>query len=459
MGQLKTSKAPDGVAPKQPIAKKHNTAKCPARGYHGAMSHTDKTPAENVVCHLAGNSLPAPLPARLALEDGSVFAGHAFGDPTPKCVEGEVCFNTSLSGYQEILTDPSYSGQIVTMTYPLIGNYGVNPDDLESRGVQAIGFVVRELANVASNYRSAQKLEAWLAEAGVTGITGIDTRALTRKLRTVGALKGVLCTDPAVSDRQAVEQAKASAGLVGRNLAATASRSEPLQLDQTLGDWAPLQGNYAPPSGRPHVVALDCGAKLNILRNLAESGCDVTVLPFDASPQQVLEHKPDGLFVSNGPGDPAAVQPTIDHLKQLLGKVPTFGICLGHQLLSLALGADTYKLKFGHRGGNQPVQNLGTGKVEITSQNHGFAVDTDSLAKAGGEPTHINLNDKTLEGFRHKDMPLFAVQYHPEASPGPHDARYLFDCFRAMIASGQSPQPQDMDQAQRQRNDLLASSV
>ena len=397
------------------------------------------------------DSLSAPT-ARLALEDGSIFSGSAFGDTSPRSIEGEVCFNTSLAGYQEILTDPSYAGQIVTMTYPLIGNYGVNQDDLESAGVHPVGFVVRELAHLDSNYRSTAKLGDWLAEQGIPGIADIDTRALTRKLRVEGALRGVLCTDASISDQQLVEQARQSAGLVGLNLVATVSRKDSLKWDHDLGVWAPVQGTVEPPSKRYKVVALDCGMKLNILRNLTDAGCDVTVLPYDASPEQIDEHSPDGLFVSNGPGDPAAVEPTIGHLRKMLGKRPIFGICLGQQLLSRALGAETFKLKFGHRGGNQPVQNLATGKVEITSQNHGFAVDIDSLENAGGLPTHINLNDRTLEGFRHKDMPIFSVQYHPEASPGPHDARYLFDCFIDMLSTGHSPTGEQMDAAQRRRN-------
>jgi carbamoyl-phosphate synthase small subunit len=400
-----------------------------------------------------------PLQARLALEDGSVFTGEAFGDTAPKAIDAEVCFNTSLSGYQEVLTDPSYAGQIVTMTCPLIGNYGVNDADLESARAQPSGFVVRELSNIASNYRATSELGDWLAGQGVTGITGIDTRALTRKLRTVGALNGVLATDPALTDAGLVAKAKAARGLVGVNLAREVSLAEPIRWDQDLGDWSPIQGAVPTPGKRFRVVALDCGAKLNILRNLVDCGCDVTVLPFDADPAAVLEHKPDGLFVSNGPGDPAAVTQTIGNLKQLRGKLPIFGICLGHQLLSLALGAETFKLKFGHRGGNQPVQNLHTRKVEITSQNHGFAVDIDSLKKAGGEPTHINLNDRTLEGFRHASEPVFAVQYHPEASPGPHDARYLFDCFIDMMTTGSSPTGEQMDLAQERRNDVAASKV
>ena len=392
--------------------------------------------------------------ARLALEDGSVFAGKAFGCTEADAVTGEVCFNTSLMGYQEILTDPSYAGQMVTLTYPLIGNYGVNPEDLESTRCHARGLIVRELSPSASNFRATSRLEAWLAEQGVVGLSGIDTRALTRKLRIDGAMDGVLSTAPrdARSDAELVELARATPGLEGRNLVAEVSRREPGNWSEPLGRWAPLQGTVPGPSRPYHVVALDCGAKHHIFRNLVAAGCSVTVLPFDAPAEAVLEHEPDGLFVSNGPGDPAAVEQTVATLKALQGRVPTFGICLGHQLLSRAIGAETFKLKFGHRGGNQPVQNLGTGKVEITSQNHGFAVERASLERAGGESTHVNLNDETLEGFRLREQPTFAVQYHPEASPGPHDARYLFDCFIGMMETGESPTAAQMDAAQRRRN-------
>jgi len=264
-------------------------------------------------------------------------------------------------------------------------------------------------------------------------------------------MKGVLSTEEK-EDEALVEAARAAAGLVGINLAQTVSRSQPIEWSEDLGGWAPIQGEVQRDDKQFKVVAVDCGAKLNILRNLVDLGCQVIVVPFDTPADAILEHKPDGLFISNGPGDPAAVTQTVETLKAIGGKVPTFGICLGHQLLSLAMGAETFKLKFGHRGANQPVQNLGTQKVEITSQNHGFAVETDSLAKVGGEPTHINLNDQTLEGFRHKDEPIFAVQYHPEASPGPHDARYLFDCFIEMMRTGSSPSAAQMDDAQRCRN-------
>ncbi len=408
--------------------------------------------------------MPTNMPvtvARLALEDGSVFLGTAFGDLSPRTIDGEVCFNTSLTGYQEILTDPSYAGQIVTMTYPLIGNYGINLRDLESTKSHVAGFVVRELANLASNYRSTSALADWLAGQKVTGITGIDTRALTRKLRITGALNGVLSTipDKDLSNEDLVAAARHAPGLIGRNLVAQVAPKKASQWEQHLGEWSPIHGQVAAPSRRFRVVALDCGAKQNILRNLVDSGCEVTVLPYNATREQILEHKPEGLFVSNGPGDPAAVTPTIEALRGLLGKLPIFGICLGHQLLGLAMGATTYKLKFGHRGGNQPVQNMHTMKVEITSQNHGFAVDTTSLAKVGGEPTHINLNDQTLEGFRHQSQPIFAVQYHPEASPGPHDARYLFDCFVGMMQTGTSPTGAQMDQAQRQRNRITPAAI
>lgn len=400
------------------------------------------------------NQTTQSVRARLALEDGSVFAGTAFGDLTPKTTDGEVCFNTSLTGYQEILTDPSYAGQIVTMTYPLIGNYGVNEQDVESRQIYARGFVVRELSNLASNFRSTQKLEDWLAASNITGITGLDTRALTRKLRITGALKGVLSTEQDKTDAQLVKLAQEARGLVDVDLASEVSCKTPLRWSENLGDWVPRQGIVKHEVGKYPVVAIDCGAKNNILRNLVDVGCDVTVLPNTATAKEILAYNPKGLFISNGPADPSAVTGSIATLRELLGQLPIFGICLGHQLLSLAMGAKTFKLKFGHRGGNQPVQNLATRKVEITSQNHGFAVEIESLKKVGGEPTHINLNDQTLEGFRHTSEPIFAVQYHPEAAPGPHDSRYLFDCFISMIETGTSPSGEQMDEAQRRRNDV-----
>ena len=389
--------------------------------------------------------------ARLAISDGTVFYGTGFGYTVPRSIDGEVCFNTSLTGYQEILTDPSYAGQIVTLTNPQIGNYGVNPTDLESQAVVVGGLVIRELSGMASNHRATGRLETWLADERVLGICGIDTRALTRKLRVQGAMNGVLSTEP-VSDDQLVDRARQSPGLVGRNLIGQVSIDKPMSWNEDLGCWAPPLAGEVTGGARRHVVAIDCGAKRNILRNLVQSGCATTLVPYDTPAGQILNRKPDGVFVSNGPGDPAAVTVTIRTLQDLVGRVPIFGICLGHQLLALALGATTYKLKFGHRGGNQPVQNLHTQKVEITSQNHGFAVRTESLESVGGEPTHINLNDRTLEGFRHRSEPLFAVQYHPEASPGPHDASYLFDCFIQMMDSGHSPTGHEMDEAQRRRN-------
>ena len=399
------------------------------------------------------------VPARLALEDGTVFHGRAFGAtesadprtdrPRPLTLTGEVVFNTAMTGYQEALTDPSYAGQILTMTAPEIGNYGVNLEDMESAVIQVSGFAIRELSRVVSNYRAIVDLSTWLARAGVLGIEGIDTRALTRKLRIKGAMRGALSAGVALTDEQLVEIARQSPDMTGQNLVTQVSPDRAYEWHENLGPWARIGGegepawgegtaNAAPsfrsPAGRPRrVVAIDCGAKRNILRHLSERGCEVVVLPHDATAQQIRAARPDGLFISNGPGDPAAVDATIGTLREVAGEVPTFGICLGHQLLCLALGAKTYKLKFGHRGANQPVKNLLTQRVEITSQNHGFAVDAASIRQAGCEPTHINLNDQTLAGFRHTSKPIFAVQYHPEASPGPHDASYLFDCFVRMM--------------------------
>ncbi len=396
------------------------------------------------------------ITARLALADGTVFTGRAFGYvDAPEPVGGEVVFNTSLTGYQEILTDPSYNGQIVTMTYPHVGNYGVNLDDMESTRVQVAGFVVREVARRVSNYRATTSLPRWLADQKVLGIEGIDTRALVRKLRIDGAMNGVISVGDQ-TDAELVDLARALPDMAGQNLARVVSPRDDSRWDEDLGDWEPIQGRIAPSEKRFKVVAVNCGAKSNILRNLTGRNCEVVVVPHDATPEQIMAHQPDGLFVSNGPGDPDPVDVTIDTLRKLRDEVPTFGICLGHQLLALALGASTFKLKFGHRGGNQPVQNLATRKVEITSQNHGFAVDIASLEKAGAAPTHINLNDRTLEGFRHKDLPIFAVQYHPEASPGPHDASYLFDCFIEMMNTKVSPTAEQMDAAQRQRNKVGA---
>ena len=365
--------------------------------------------------------------AKLALEVGTVFTGRAFG--AGGTAEGEVVFNTSMTGYQEILTDPSYKGQIVTMTYPLIGNYGINRQDVESRRPHVAGFIIKELSPVYSNYRADMSLDEYLTQNRILGIEGIDTRALTRKLRISGAMRGVLSTEIA-DDEELVARARHGAQMAGADWVQAVKPDAAYEWDQDQGDWA--LGAVEKGDGL-HVVALDCGAKHNILRHLIERGVKVTVLPPDTSTADILKHRPDGLFVSNGPGDPAALDYAMKPIRGALGKVPIFGICLGHQLLGRALGATTYKLKFGHRGGNQPVKNLDTGRVEITSQNHGFAVDRVSLEKNGGIVTHVNLNDDTVEGFRHKEMAVFSVQYHPEASPGPHDAAYLFDAFIEMM--------------------------
>jgi carbamoyl-phosphate synthase small subunit len=370
---------------------------------------------------------------KLGLEDGTVFTGRAFGASGTS--EGEVVFNTSMTGYQEILTDPSYKGQIVTMTYPLIGNYGINRQDVESRTPHVAGFVVKEVSPVHSNYRADMSLDEYLKRNNIIGIEGIDTRALTRKLRIGGAMRGLLSTE-LLDDVKIVERARAAASMVGADWVKAVKPQQSYKWDEDQGDWS--AGPVERGDGL-HVVALDCGAKHNILRHLAERGVRVTVLPPETSPEEIMKHRPDGVFVSNGPGDPAALDYAVTPLQGVLGKVPVFGICLGHQLLGRALGAKTFKLKFGHRGGNQPVKNLDTGRVEITSQNHGFAVEKSSLEAAGGVITHINLNDDTVEGFRHRSLPVFSVQYHPEASPGPHDAAYLFDAFVEMMKTGTPP--------------------
>ena len=371
--------------------------------------------------------------AKLALEDGTVFTGRAFGAAGTS--EGEVVFNTSMTGYQEILTDPSYKGQIVTMTYPLIGNYGINTEDVESKKPHVAGFIVKELPPVYSNYRASMSLHDYLKANNIIGIEGIDTRALVRKLRISGAMRGILSTE-ILDDAKLIEKARASAQMEGADWVKAVMPSEESQWSEKQGRWS--QGAVERGDGL-HVVALDCGAKSNILRHLAERGVKVTVLPPDVTTEEILSHKPDGLFVSNGPGDPAVLDYAVKPIQGALGKVPIFGICLGHQLLGRAIGADTYKLKFGHRGGNQPVKNLDTGRVEITSQNHGFAVEQKSLEAMGGVVTHLNLNDGTVEGFRHKTLPVFSVQYHPEASPGPHDASYLFDAFVDMMKTKKPP--------------------
>lgn len=379
--------------------------------------------------------------AKLALEDGSVFTGTAFGAAGE--VFGEVVFNTGMTGYQEILTDPSYKGQIVTMTYPLIGNYGVNQQDIESSKPRVEGFVVREVSRMDSNFRSAGSLQDYLTEHGIVGIEGVDTRALVRHIRTRGAMKGVLSTID-LDDRSLVQKAVNSPGLVGRDLVKEVIPSAAVRwADGFNCRFAPSTAMYERWNGpgdqdRPHVVALDYGMKWNIARHLVESGCRLTVLPGTATAEEVLRQKPDGVFLSNGPGDPSALDYAVQTIRDLLDhaqrtQMPVFGICLGHQLLGQAWGGRTFKLKFGHRGANQPVLNRVTNRVEITTQNHGFAVQPETLPSYV-ECTHFNLNDQTLEGMRHRELPIFSVQYHPEASAGPHDSSYLFVEFRDLLS-------------------------
>ena len=399
--------------------------------------------------------------ARLALEDGTVFHGSGFGACSPSNMAlGEVVFTTAMCGYQEALSDPSFSGQILVMTPTEIGNYGVNEEDVESGKPQVAGFVNRELSGRRSNYRATQNLSEWLAAHGVPGIFGIDTRALVRKLRSQGALRGVISGDSKLSDEQLVAKAKLIPSMAGQNLAACVSPKSQGTWTQTLGAWADASDDGKSSGAKKFkVAALDCGAKRNIYRHLAQRGCEVLTLPHNASAADIRALKPDGLFISNGPGDPAAVAATVATLREIAGEIPTFGICLGHQLLALSLGATTWKLKFGHRGANQPVRNILTGRVEITSQNHGFCVDEDSLRAAGGEPTHIHLNDATLAGFRHTTKPIFCVQYHPEASPGPHESAYLFDCFIDIMRTRAPVTAQQMEMHQSASTRVAAAAT
>jgi len=403
--------------------------------------------------------------ALLALEDGTVFRGIACGAAGEAA--GELCFNTSMSGYQEVLTDPSYAGQIVTMTMPHIGNYGVNGADMESRGVFAKGFVVREMCDEPSSWRSEQALPPFLAERGIVAISGIDTRRLTRHLREAGAMRAVISTTDLSAD-SLVSKAAASPGLVGRDLVAEVACTAPYRwgTESPCDSDLPVDTGVLPVNPSYRVVAMDSGIKYNILRRLSDAGCELTVVPPTTSTEEILALEPDGIFFANGPGDPSAVDYLYGTLRELLGVKPVFGICLGHQMLSLAVGAETFKLKYGHRGGNQPVMNLLNGRVEITSQNHGFCVDFGSIGElvagdsggltldasdigawvsAGVAPvvrsdrfgrvqlSHVNLNDMTVEGIRLLDTPAFSVQYHPEAAPGPHDARYLFGAFTRLM--------------------------
>jgi carbamoyl-phosphate synthase small subunit len=392
------------------------------------------------------------MDAVLALEDGLVFRGRGFGAKTSAC--GESVFNTSMTGYQEILTDPSYKGQIVAMTYPEIGNYGINTLDVESWRPHVAGFVVRQLSPIVSNWRAELSLDEYLKKHNIPGIEGVDTRMLTKHLRTRGAMKAFVSTEP-INDADAVKRAQQWKGIVGVDYVVEVTHKEPFHWEKhgqwsanwtipvgpvvdksraATGETGRFQGLFDPlPPAQYRIVAYDFGIKYNILRRLRQRGFDIHVVPATTKAKDVMAYKPDGVFLSNGPGDPEALSYAHEAVRDLLGEVPIFGICLGHQILGFAFGGRTFKLKFGHRGANQPVKDLRSGKVLITSQNHGFAVDANSLNPDDVEITQLNLNDQTVEGMRHKKLPVFSVQYHPEASPGPHDAGFLFEEFKRLI--------------------------
>ena len=366
--------------------------------------------------------------AIITLEDGTIFAGTSFGSLGEKT--GEVVFNTSMMGYQEILTDPSYKGQIVTMTYPLIGNYGVNEDDVESIKPHVEGFIIREYSSIRSNWRANGNLGQFLKDHGIIGIEGVDTRALTKHIRTAGAMKAIISTEDMNKDRL-LEKAKASPGLIGRDLVKEVTCLAPYPWKRRFPALSrPL---FNPRDYRYRVVAMDFGVKHNILRILDSLGCDITVVPASTTADEILSAHPNGIVLSNGPGDPEGVPYAIETARDLIGQMPILGICLGHQILGLALGGRTYKMKFGHHGANHPVKDLTKGRVSITAQNHGFCVDINALRRKEIEATHVNLNDQTLEGMRHRELPISSIQFHPEASPGPHDALYLFEDFMEMM--------------------------